>query len=101
MNIDNVDIIIRMYPKRLVIILRSFYAFRLIQFSIHSKHHADHSCMRYNIIIYKLHWFTSEDHKKGEAKYNKCKKRKHKYKKKHANVGINSQEEQTLFRSGK
>ena len=31
--------------------------------------------MRYNIIIYKLQWFTGEGHKKGEAKYNKCKKR--------------------------
>ena len=32
----------------------------------------------YNIIIYKLH--IGEGHKKGEAKYNKCKKRKNKYK---------------------
>ena len=41
--------------------------------------------MRYNIIIYKLQWFTGEGHKKGEAKYKKCKKRKNKYKI-HANV---------------
>ena len=32
----------------------------------------DHWYMRYNIIIYKLQWFTGEGHKKGEAKYNKC-----------------------------
>ena len=36
--------------------------------------------MRFNIIIYKLQWFTGVGHKKGEAKYNKCKKRKNKYK---------------------
>ena len=30
--------------------------------------------MKYIIIIYKLQWFTGERHKKGEAKYNKCKK---------------------------
>ena len=41
--------------------------------------------MRYNIIIYKLQWFKGEGNKKGEAKYNKCKKRKNKYKI-HANV---------------
>ena len=40
----------------------------------------DHWYMRYNIIIYKLQWFTGEGHKKGEAKYNKCKNRKNKYK---------------------
>lgn len=57
----------------------------------------DHWYMRYNIIIYKLQWFTGEGHKKGEAKYNKCKKRKNKYKI-HANVVKKSQEEQTLFR---
>ena len=55
--------------------------------------------MRYNIIIYKLQWFTGEGHRKGEAKYNKCKKRKNKYKI-HANVvKKNSQEEQRLFRN--
>ena len=67
-----------------------------IQFLIHSKT-PDHWYMRYNIIIYKLQWFTGEGHKKGEAKYNKCKKRKNKYKI-HANVVKKSQEEQTLFR---
>ena len=41
---------------------------------------SDHWYMRYyNLIIYKLHWFTGEGHKKGEAKCNKCKKRKNKY----------------------
>ena len=36
----------------------------------------DHWYMRYNIIIYKLQWFTGEGHKKGDAKYNKCRMRK-------------------------
>ena len=57
----------------------------------------DHWYMRYNKIIYKLQWFTGEGHRKGEARYNKCKKRKNKYKI-HANVVKKSQEERTLFR---
>ena len=51
---------------------------------IYSLKTPDHWYMSYNIIIYKLHLFTG-GHKKGEAKYNKCKKRKNKYKI-HANV---------------
>ena len=57
----------------------------------------DHWYMRFNIIIFKLHLLTGEGHKK-EAKYNKCKIRKNKYKM-HANVvKKNSQEEHILFR---
>ena len=47
-----------------------------IQFSIlYSLKTPDHWYMRNNIIIYKLQWFTGEGHKKGEAKYSKCKKK--------------------------
>ena len=58
-----------------------------IQFNsiLYSLKTPDHWYMRYNMIIYKLQWFTGEGHKKGKAKYNKCKKRKNKYKI-HANV---------------
>ena len=64
-----------------------------IEFFIHSKHQIDHWYMRYNIIIYKLQWFTGEGHKKGDAKYNKC-KIQNTWKCRETN----SQEEQTLFR---
>ena len=58
------------------------FNFNLILYSLKTP---DHWYMRYNTIIYKLHWFTGEGHKKGETKYNICKERKNKYKI-HANV---------------
>ena len=68
----------------------------LLQFSIsilYSLKTPDHWYMRYTIIIYELHWCTGDGHRK--AKYNKCKKRKNKYKI-HGNVVEKSQDEHCL-----
>ena len=47
---------------------------------------SDHWYMRYNLIIYKLHWFTGEGHQKKNEIQSTCKFRE------------KSKKEQTLFR---